>query len=131
MSDRYFFDTSAFLALVRNEPERDAVAELRASLRRTQCFTSVLVAYELYRGVPLSPSRRKTQIQVINEMLTVFTLKPVYEAHAMAAAKLHRYSKGAIDPLLAAQCLDGNYTMVTTNREDFKRVPGLRLFDLS
>ncbi len=47
----------------------------------------------------------------------------------MMAAKLHRYSKGSIDPLLAAQCLDGDFTMVTTNRQDFERVPELRIYN--
>jgi predicted nucleic acid-binding protein len=127
--ERFFFDTSAFLADIRREPEGDAVFALRERLRRTQCFTSVLVVYELYRGVPLSHSKRKSQIQVLDTWLSTFTLKPVHEAHAMMAAKLHRYSKGSIDPLLAAQCLDGDFTMVTTNRQDFERVPELRIYN--
>ena len=85
MPERYCFDTSAFLAYIRNEPEADAVFALRERLRRTQCFTSVLVAYELYRGVP--SSKRKAQIQVLDAWLSTFTLKPVHEAHAMTAAR--------------------------------------------
>ncbi len=130
MSDRYFFDTSAFLAVIKKEPYAEIILDLRDSLKRFQCVTSVLVAYELYRGIPPSATKRKAQIQVIETSLKKFTLKPVYEAHAMTAARLYQYSKGTIDPLLAAQCVDGDYILVTTNRKDFERVPGLRIVQL-
>ena len=59
--------------------------------------------------------------------LAEFTLKPVHEGAAMAGARLHRFSSGAIDPILAAQCVEGGFTMVTDNKRDFERVPGIRL----
>lgn len=130
MSEKYFFDTSAFLAIIRDEPQGLAISALNDGLKRAQCFTSVLVAYELFRGIPLSASRRKTQTQILDELLEKFTRKSVFEAQAMAAAKVHRYSRGAIDPILAAQCVDGGFTLVTTNRQDFERVPGIKLYDL-
>ena len=130
MPEKYFFDTSAFLAIIRSEPEGAAIGALNDRLRRSQCFTSVLVAYELFRGIPLSAARRKAQTQVLNELLDKFTRKSVFEAHALAAARVHRFSRGAIDPILAAQCVDGGFTLVTTNRQDFERVPDIKLYDL-
>lgn len=131
MLERFFFDTSAFLAVVKNEPQGPAILALNDSLKQAQCVTSVLVAYELYRGVPLLSNKRKSQARTIDMLLERFTLKAVFEAHAMAAAKLYRYSKGQIDPILAAQCVEGGFTLVTANRKDFERVPGLRLARLS
>jgi len=94
VSEKYFFDTSAFLSIVKNEPLGINVSSLIDSLNRAQCYTSV------------------------------------YHAKAMTAARIFQYSKGAIDPLLAAQCIDGGYTMVTANLQDFERVPGLKIAQL-
>lgn len=128
MLDRYFFDTSAFLEVIKQQAKGEAIERLSSGLRRTQKVTSVLVAYELYRGIPLSASRRKKQVQVLELALAEFTLKPVHEAPAMMASRIHGlFSKGRIDPILAAQCVDGGYLMVTTNTQDFSRVPGIRM----
>ncbi|MBK7005832.1 MAG: type II toxin-antitoxin system VapC family toxin [Burkholderiales bacterium] len=124
---RYFFDTSAFLAIIRKEPNWKEVADFLDSLRRNQRVTSVLVAYELYRGVHPASRTRKAQLRELDAILGYFSLKPVYEAQAMLASKVHYKSKGSIDPILAAQCLDGGYTLVTMNVKDFERVPGIRL----
>lgn len=131
MIERYFFDTSAILAVLKREPQGAAIKAMMDSLSRMQRVSSVLVAYELYRGVPLSSTKRRSQLKAISIVLDGFALKPVHEAHAMAAAKLYQHSKGKLDPLLAAQCVDGGFIMVTTNRRDFERVPGLRLATLS
>lgn len=132
MLKRYFFDSSAFLAAVKDEPLSKAVISLSDSLHPSQKITSVLVAYELYRGVAAESNRRKVQIQILDAMLADFTLKPVHAAQAMAGARVFRekQSKGAIDPILAAQCVDGGYWMVTANRGDFERVPGIKLAEL-
>lgn len=130
MADSYFFDSSAFLEIIKDQARSVAVQNLLSSLKRHQKFTSVLVAYELYRGVPLSDSRRKSQTRALDLLLAGFTLKPVHEAVAMHAAKVHRFSAGAIDPILAAQSIDGGCIMVTTNEKHFVRVPGIRLAKL-
>lgn len=130
MLERYFFDTSAFLAVIRNEAQRGSVEALIASLRRSQRVTSVLVAYGLYRGVHPNSTRRKSPLKELNAALEDFTLKPVHEAQAINAARFYYDSKGDIDPILAAQCVDGGFTLVTTNPKDFERVPGIRMHAL-
>lgn len=130
MLDRHFFDTSAFLAVIKNEAQKKAVLDLLGNLKQFQLVTSVLVVYELYRGVHPDSSTRKSQIQQLDIALSRFSIKPVHEAHAMLAAKCFHSSKGKIDPILAAQCLDGGFMLVTTNRQDFERVPGIKLYDL-
>ena len=131
MLEKFFFDSSALLAITRKEVRGPAVAALLDRIKPAQRITSVLVAYECYRGIPLSNARRKSQMQALGTLFGFFSLKSVFEAQAMAGARLFRYSAGAIDPILAAQCVEGGYTMVTINTIHFKRVPGIRLFDLN
>ncbi len=68
----------------------------------------------------------------LDEWMKQFTVKPVTLAHALSAAHIFRRqaSKGRADPIIAAQAVEGGYQMVTTNRQDFERVPGLNLVDL-
>jgi predicted nucleic acid-binding protein len=124
---RYFFDTSVFLAIIKREPERLQSLELINSLRRNQCVTSVLVAYELYRGVHPDSKTRKSQLRDIELMLSRFSLKPVSEAHAMQGAKAFYKSAGDIDPILGAQCVDGGFLMVTFNLRHFVNIPGIQI----
>ena len=127
MLEKFFFDWSAILAFTRGEVHGPAVIELIDRIKRAQRITSVLVACECYRGIPLSSAKRKSQMRVLNALLEFFALNPVYEAQAMAGARLFRYSAGAIAPILAAQCIDGNYTMVTIDTRHFINVPAIKI----
>lgn len=131
MLEKFFFDSSSLLAFTRKEREGPAVIELIDSIKPAQRITSVLVAYECYRGIPQSNSKRKAQVRELDALFSFFTIKAIYRAQAMEGARLCQYSKGAIDPILAAQCVDGGYTMVTVNRKDFERVPRLRLYNFA
>ena len=126
---RYFFDTSAFLAVVKNEDNKPRVLALIAGLKAPQLVTSGLVAYELYRGVSPKSKTRKAQIKNLELMLKRFSLRPVYEAHAMQGAKNYHLSAGDIDPLLAAQCVDGGFIMVTFNQNDFEGVKNIEIHE--
>lgn len=130
MRERYFFDSSAFIAILRKEPGYERIETLLKTIPWSARVTSVLVAYELFRGIPASSGKAKAQIRELDNLLYGFTLKPVHTAHAMTGAKLFRQSKGFNDPILAAQCVDGGFVMVTKNRKDFERVPGIKLADL-
>lgn len=125
MPDSYFFDSSA---IIKKRPDGPAIEALLGRLNRQQCYTSVLVAYELLRGIPALYERRKFQEQAIEALLHKFTRKAVTNAHALAGAKAYHYSAGDVDPILAAQAVDGNFVMVTVNLKHFRRVPGLKLF---
>jgi len=106
---------------------RYEVIALVNALKQSQLVTSVLVAYELYRGVHPNSSTRKSQIKELELTLERFSLKPVHEAQAMHGAKAFYHSAGAIDPILAAQCVDGGFTLVTFNQKHFERVPGIKI----
>ena len=127
MSKRYFFDTSAFLAIVKYEPAGERVLELSASLRDRQKVTSVLVAYELYRGISPRNAKHVTQRRILDALLAGFTIKSLTNAQAMAAARLYQYSKGFADSLIGAQCIEGGFDLVTTNVQDFERMPEIRI----
>jgi predicted nucleic acid-binding protein len=66
------------------------------ALKRVQLVTSVLVAYELYRGVHPESSTRKSQIKELELTLARFSLKPVHEAIAMQAAKAFSIQPGRL-----------------------------------
>ncbi len=99
-------------------------------LRHSQKVTSVIVAYELYRGISPDRSNGRTQRLYLDKLLKEFTVKAVTNSHAMHAAKLFRYSKGFGDPLIGAQCIEGSFVLVTTNDQDFDRMPNIRLATL-
>lgn len=88
MLEKFFFDSSALLAITRKEVRGPAVAALLDRIKPAQRITSVLVAYECYRGIPLSNARRKSQMQALGTLFGFFSLKSVFEAQAMAGARL-------------------------------------------
>ena len=90
-------------------------------------MSSVLVAYELYRGISLNQPKGRAQRLYLDKILTEFSVKPLSNANAMAGARLYRHSKGFADSLIGAQCLEGGFFLVTTNASDFARMPGIRL----
>ena len=124
MLEKFFFDSSALLAITRKEMHGPAVIELMDRIKPAQRIRSVRLAYECYRGIPLSTARRKSQICDLQTLFEFFTLKSVFEAQAMAGARLFTYSASAIDPILAAQCLDGGCTMVTINTKALHQSAG-------
>ena len=113
------------MAVIKNESTKPLVLSLVAGLKQTQLVTSVLVAYELYRGVHPNSRTRKSQLTQLNLALSRFALKPVYEAHTMQAAKNFQWSAGDIDPILAARCVDGNFVRVTFNQIRFAKMQGI------
>ncbi len=63
MLEKFFSDSSALLAITRKEVHGPAVIELIDRINPAQRITSVLVAYECYRGIPLSTAKRKSQMR--------------------------------------------------------------------
>lgn len=128
MSDRYFFDTSSFLAIIRDEPFGEHVANLLDALRDRQKVTSVLVAYELYRGISPKGQKAAAQRKALDVLLSGFSVKPLTNSQAMDGARLYRYTKGFADALIGSQCLEGDFWMVTDNTIDFERMPGIKVY---
>ena len=96
--------------------------------------TCAIAAHELLYGAAIS-RRREAETQTASLLLDQLTVAEFTREDALAAADLrHRLrgfgqSIGAFDTLIAAQCLDRGWTMVTGNVQEFARVPGLSVID--
>jgi hypothetical protein len=48
--------------MIRKEATAPTLSAMLGELRRSQCHTSVLVVYELYRGLPQTSPKLKVQL---------------------------------------------------------------------
>src|SRR4030042_4722959 len=93
-----------------------------------------VVLYELEVGVAKSqsPQKRKAQIQEFASLVNIIPFGPA-EAKCAAAirVKLEKegFPIGPHDILIAASALASNCTLVTNNKREFERVPGLIIED--
>jgi tRNA(fMet)-specific endonuclease VapC len=131
----YLLDTSAVIALLKNEP-----AIFRKRLRRTvskgpAIAVSSVVLYELWYGVARSARRRENA-----ERLRVFlsggiAVSAFGEEDAMTAGELRAALEaagtpiGPYDLLIAAQAVRSGAMLVTANVSEFARVPSLQWQD--
>jgi tRNA(fMet)-specific endonuclease VapC len=131
----YLLDTNAVIALLKDEP-----AVFRKRLRRViakgaEVGVSSIVLYELWRGVAHSGRRRENAERLRVFLAGGFTAHPFTEDDAAVAGDLRATLEaagtpfGPYDLLIAAQALRNDATLVTTNVEEFARVPSLRWQD--
>lgn len=131
MSLRYLLDTNTLSDLVRRP--QGAVAERIEAVGEDTISTSIVVAAELRYGAAKSRSERlQARVELILSALEVLPLEPPADHHyAEVRACLTREGTpiGANDLLIAAHALATDLTVVTANRREFGRVPGLRSED--
>ena len=89
--------------------------------------------YEIRRGFCIKPSPRKEKTYatllrdcaIINATIDIWDdAIPIYAGHFNS-----RHTAGEIDILIAALCLQNDYTLVTNNANDFKNVDRLKWID--
>jgi tRNA(fMet)-specific endonuclease VapC len=126
----YLLDTNVISELIAREPNQNVVDWID-SLDPETVSLSVITIGELRKGIEkLVPSRRKDQLTVWleNDLLLRFADKivaittDVMLVWGDLTGRLERDGKpiAAIDSLLAATALQGKYTLVTRNEEDFQ-----------
>jgi len=126
----YLLDTNVISELIAREPNQKVVDWID-SLDPETVYLSVITIGELRKGIEkLVPSRRKDQLTVWleNDLLLRFAdkivaiTKDVMLVWGDLTGRLERDGKpiAAIDSLLAATALQGEYTLVTRNEEDFQ-----------
>ncbi len=126
----YLLDTNVISELIAREPNQNVVDWID-SLDPETVSLSVITIGELRKGIEkLVPSRRKDQVTVWleNDLLLRFADKivaittDVMLVWGDLTGRLERDGKpiAAIDSLLAATALQGKYTLVTRNEEDFQ-----------
>jgi tRNA(fMet)-specific endonuclease VapC len=95
---------------------------------------AAITASELLVGVALADeAHRDARETFVNSVLSLFAVVPFAlaeaRAHARLLADLRRsgVTIGTADLQIAATCLANRYGVLTLNRRDFDRVPGLRV----
>jgi len=119
--------------LIEHERGRLDLAQHLAPRQQEEFFLSVVTASELLHGVyrAIQPDVRAKRSAFVEAILERFPLLSVdlatARAHAQLWAELAATGKmiGPHDLWLAATCLAHGLTMVTVNRREFARVPGL------
>ena len=133
----YLLDTSTCVELMRPKPSLTRARADRVRTRGERMVLSSVVMFELWYGVFKSERTAESQRKLNSFMLGVDEVCDLDDADARVAgeirAQLEAVGKtiGAYDTLIAAQCLNRNFTLVTSNISELRRVNGLRWEDWS
>jgi tRNA(fMet)-specific endonuclease VapC len=129
---RYLLDTDTCIAALRGDP---AVIALLGRWSPAECVVSTVTVYELEVGVAKCRDPRRERAKVARFLDTVRVV-PLDQASARQAADLRAKleargdGSGPYDTLLAGQALAGGLAIVTGNRGEYGRVPGLEVIGL-
>jgi predicted nucleic acid-binding protein len=126
----YLLDTNVISELIAREPNQKVVDWID-SLDPETVYLSVITIGELRKGIEkLASSRRKDQLTtwLASDLLRRFANKmvaitiDVMLVWGELMRRLERDGKAidAIDSLIAASVLEGQYTLVTRNEDDFQ-----------
>ncbi len=129
MNPVYMLDTNMCIYLMKHQPPEVAA-------RFAECFVgdvvmSAITLAELEYGVACS-GERQTQNRQALDLLEEEILPVPFDAAAAAAYGPIRLATrgntgGALDKLIAAHAVALGVTLVTNNRGDFARYPGVRV----
>jgi tRNA(fMet)-specific endonuclease VapC len=126
---RYLLDTNTCIAAMRNDA---LVARRMSAVAPGDCAISTITSYELYTGIEkcADPSKESAKVNLL--LATVHQL--VFDGQAAREAGRIRAMLeaqgrmiGPYDVLLAGHALSAGLILVTANRSEFSRVPGLSL----
>lgn len=125
----FMLDTNICSYVIRNYPSglKARFDELAASL----CISTITLC-ELHYGAEHSARRdlNLEEIALFSSRITVLPFEPKAASHyGRIRAHLRRAGTpvGANDLLIAAHALSEGLTVVTNNRREFDRIPGLRV----
>lgn len=127
----YLLDTITLIYFFRGTGK---VAESLLSVPPTEVVVPSIVVYELEVGIAKSdaPGRRAKQLAT---SLRAIRTAPFDDEAARAAARTRATLEsdgrpiGPVDTLIAGQALSLGAILVTRNRREFERVPGLQVVD--
>jgi toxin FitB len=127
---KYLLDTNIISELISKQPNQDVI-DWVDQLDPTSVYISVITIGEIRKGIeklPVSKRREHVTAWLENDLLIRFQGKiadvttEVMLTWGALIGRLENEGKPmpAIDSLLAAIALHGNYVLVTRNDEDFK-----------
>lgn len=119
-------DTDVLIDYLRGRG--DAARRVAIELRSRHFATTAITAFELRSGV-----RTAREATAVETLLAAMTILPLGAEEALQAAESRREVEskglpiGMADYLIAGVCLATDAILLTRNRKDFERVPGLKL----
>jgi predicted nucleic acid-binding protein len=129
----YALDSNIVIKLLRDEPIV-CMNFNSAVIHRAEIVIPKAVHYEIMRGFRIlnAPGKQKAynaHIGGSGKCRIVSVDDSCWERAEHIYAELHRKSLtiGEMDILIAAVCLENNYTLVTSNIKDFKNIDGLNI----
>ena len=130
MAARYLLDTDTCIYLRQRRPEK--VIRHFGRLRPGEAVISVVTYGELFYGIEkhVLSSASFDRLAELNTLLPVLPLTlETAKAYGSIRADLERSGRliGGNDLWIAAQAIEHNYLLLTSNPEDFSHLPGLRL----
>ncbi len=131
----FLLDTNVAIAAL-NESNAGIAARLDAELERgASMVLSTVVLFELRFGVANSVSRARNESRLATFLTIPFVVAPFEDEDAEHAGDIRAHLKrsgppiGPYDILIAAQARRRGSALVTANRREFDRVPGLIVED--
>jgi tRNA(fMet)-specific endonuclease VapC len=126
---RFLLDTNAVIALLNDATSKAAKRARRE--RPSDIAISAVVAHELFYGA--FKSAHAENVGVVDalqfEVIALDKEDARQAGRLRAALALEGTPIGPYDVLIAGQALAREMTLVTHNRKEFGRVPGLRVED--
>jgi tRNA(fMet)-specific endonuclease VapC len=124
----YLLDTNICIALLNNNP----LAVTKFNLFFSQCYLSIIVVSELYKGVYCSQQVTKN-LGILTQFIELLPLEQFDLDAAMEFGKiqseLRKIGKptGEFDALIASVARSRDDILVTNNTKDFENIPNLNL----
>ena len=130
----YALDTNAIIHYLHDEP--NVLRNFRSAVMQgCKIVIPKMVDYEIQRGFCIKPNpRRENPYKVLLGNCAVIEINPNTWGYAIPIYAGHyqrRHTADEMDILIAALCLQNDYTLVTNNVKDFQSVDGLKYVDWS
>jgi tRNA(fMet)-specific endonuclease VapC len=126
----YLLDTNICIALMNSN--RSAVRIFNQFF--PQCYTSVIVVAELYKGI-YGSQRQAENLNSLDELTQLLDVMPFTTEAALEFGVIQNELKqlakptGEMDALIAAVARSRHGILVTNNIRDFQNIPNLQIED--
>ncbi len=126
----FLLDTDTCVRFLRDDPD---VKQQITRQDPDHIYISILTVYELRVGIEKSTLRKSEKIRDLNALLDLLKVAPFSNSEAAEAAQIRAELEkkgtpiGAIDYLIAGVARCHDWTLVTGNSREFKRVKNLKV----